>query len=236
MLNLTVSILRISLSIERKLSRIPSFGESTSRPDRVQAKEDEASALVMSRLHDIAAHEARFDKPTQAHNMQQSATQGLMLTELDTVLGMIQTIHPAHSMHSESIRLPAGLEPSTNILTEDFKLVTSVIEESIQSQFRNHSNYQDPKNIFLSKQILKPRPIAIQKITETCRKDISNIILNPITSVTRSDGCLKQWTTIEGMEICSQDRDEADIKKHLLDSIWDDLINDTVKSLMASFN
>ena len=141
-------------------------------------------------------------------------------------------IFPPGTTYSEppaipSLRLEEMLPPSTSALLLD------CLESAILKQFEKHRTYNKPNRPHYEKKLMKPPPVKSEMLIASCEKQLGAWIQYPDKYGTDINRLLVETVKEEAKSYCDLKEDLAKVKLEMVDSIFSDLLNDTVDCLFT---
>jgi hypothetical protein len=147
----------------------------------------------------------------------------------------LDLIFPAGSKYSEPPSIPLlyleGLLPSSVA-----SLLVDCLESAIVAQFAKHLAYNQPNIMFYEKKLMKPPPISSARLIHVCKTQLNEWIEYPKSHGTDNDILLKEMVKVEGKLYFDLQEDIARVKIEITDSVFDDLIKESILDIVISKN
>lgn len=158
-----------------------------------------------------------------------------ILTSLPSASDMmvnLLTLFLGSGSHSSCPELPvAFLAPP---MDQDLgPLLLDSLQEALFNQFERHRIYGRPNRPLYTKALIKPPPLTSKALIEGCRKTIASWAGYQDMFGANMDRMLIAAVKEEGKYLCEIRDDEVDVKLQMVDLIWDDLIGDTLNTLLS---
>lgn len=110
-------------------------------------------------------------------------------------------------------------------------LIIDCLESAMMPLFDRHRLYNQPVRALYGRKMIRPTAIPKNRLMEQCKKSMNEWLSYRSIHGMNLDSLISVNVKAEGKKYCDIGQDEAEVKKMLVESIWENLLSDTIRVL-----